>query len=471
MKNEEMLWKSLTAAGMTEEGAAAMIGNLYAESGLEPKKVEKLCINRLKEAGLGEYTDASYTAAVDRGEITRERFLHPIDGKQYGYGLAQWTTEDRKGGLYNFLKKKGLSIGDLEGQIGYLIKELQLDFGAVWKVLTSSQDVCACSDFVLTRFEMPANYSQYLEQRREYSEGFLEKFTSKKVPEPGFDREKVIQIAKAEEGYIEKSKAWWKKRGAAGLYAPKEGAGSDNYTKYGYEMNKNFPETMDFPAPYCDAFVDWCFMRAYGTANAKKLLGGRFDDYTVASAQLYKDKKAWKEAGVIPEKGWQIFFKNSSRICHTGLVVDVVKDSSGGWWVITIEGNTSSESGVVANGGCVRTKQYRINYSGIAGYGVPPYGDAKAAEKVEFVPHWLHSSGRWYYRLGEGKNAHGWLLINSHWYFFDDHGAMLTGLQEVQSRFFVFATTAISEEFEGSCMRTAEDGTLRLWDVSEPEEG
>ena len=43
-------------------------------------------------------------------------------------------------------------------------------------------------------------------------------------------------------------------------------------------------------------------------------------------------------------------------------------------YVYTIEGNTSSESGVVANGGCVREKKYKLTYNRIAGYGRPNYG-------------------------------------------------------------------------------------------------
>ena len=66
---------------------------------------------------------------------------------------------------------------------------------------------------------------------------------------------------------------------------------------------------------------------------------------------------------------YQIFFKNSSgNAQHTGLVYKV--DNK---YVYTIEGNTSSAKGVVANGGCVRLKQYALNYNRIMGYGRPNY--------------------------------------------------------------------------------------------------
>lgn len=170
----------------------------------------------------------------------------------------------------------------------------------------------------------------------------------------------VIDIAENEIGYLEKKSNY-------NLDSKTANAGSANYTKYGRDMHKLYPSVMDFPAAWCDAFTDWCFYKAYGVANAKSLLGGNFDDYTVLSAQLYKNKNAWYKSK--PKVGDQIFFTNASGgICHTGLVVGVTSTQ-----VITIEGNTSSVSGVVANGGCVRKKTYPLTYSRIAGYGRPAY--------------------------------------------------------------------------------------------------
>ena len=48
----------------------------------------------------------------------------------------------------------------------------------------------------------------------------------------------------------------------------------------------------------------------------------------------------------------------------------------------TIEGNTSSEPGVVDNGGCVRKKKYLIGYDKIVGYGRPEYDEEVIKVKV-----------------------------------------------------------------------------------------
>lgn len=170
--------------------------------------------------------------------------------------------------------------------------------------------------------------------------------------------EKLLKIAENEVGYLEK-------KSGSNLYSKISNAGSANYTKYGYEMHKLYPTTMDYPAAWCDCFVDWCFVQAFGFDVAAKLLH-RFDDYTVNSAGYYKNNGEWYKS---PKVGDQIFFTNSKGgICHTGLVYKV--DNSK---VYTIEGNTSSASGVVANGGCVAKKSYSLSYSRIAGYGRPNY--------------------------------------------------------------------------------------------------
>ena len=55
------VWKFLIKNGFTKAGAAGMMGNMQAESGIIPNRVEILCLRRLAEAGYGNYTDASYT--------------------------------------------------------------------------------------------------------------------------------------------------------------------------------------------------------------------------------------------------------------------------------------------------------------------------------------------------------------------------------------------------------------------------
>lgn len=195
-----------------------------------------------------------------------------------------------------------------------------------------------------------------------------------------YDRQKVIDIAVAEVGYLEKSKQAYRAN-AAIIHQKTLGAGSDNITKYGYEMHEIYPSAMDFPAAWCDAFVDWCFYKAYGVATAKSLLCGNFDDYTVASAKMFKAKNALDHT---PKVGDQIFFSKSvlvDGIYHTGLVIEVSAD---GKTVTTIEGNTSATgSGIEPNGGCVAKKTRSVTTRTFFGH--PNYGNEEVKTVSQYA--------------------------------------------------------------------------------------
>lgn len=51
--------------------------------------------------------------------------------------------------------------------------------------------------------------------------------------------------------------------------------------------------------------------------------------------------------------------------------------------VYTIEGNTNSNNGVIANGGAVKLKSYDLNSKKIAGYGRPNYKLIAIQNKTE----------------------------------------------------------------------------------------
>ena len=107
--NEEKIWNYLTAAGMTACGAAGLMGNLYAESGLRPNNLQNSYEGKLGMA------DAEYTELVDHGRYTN------FARDSAGYGLAQWTYHTRKAALLAFAKERGASIGDLEMQLAFLL--------------------------------------------------------------------------------------------------------------------------------------------------------------------------------------------------------------------------------------------------------------------------------------------------------------------------------------------------------------
>lgn len=169
----------------------------------------------------------------------------------------------------------------------------------------------------------------------------------------------VIKIAKSQVGYLEK-------KTNKDLDSFTANAGSNNFTKYAREYAVFSGSNMQGQA-WCDMFVDWCFVQVYGKDKAKSLLIG-FSGYTPTSAQYFKNVNRWYTK--TPHAGDIIFFKNSERINHTGIVVKVSKTT-----VYTVEGNTSGGSAVIENGGGVCAKSYTLSNARIAGYGRPAYDD------------------------------------------------------------------------------------------------
>ena len=61
-----------------------------------------------------------------------------------------------------------------------------------------------------------------------------------------------------------------------------------------------------------------------------------------------------------------------------------------------------------------------------------------SASKPAAYPKWVKSGNDWYYRIAEGKNAHGWRSINRHRYYFNSQGQMLTGWQQIGEDWYYF---------------------------------
>lgn len=182
-------------------------------------------------------------------------------------------------------------------------------------------------------------------------------------------QEKLIQTAKAEEGYIEKSNS-------KNLDSKTVGAGKGNFTKYTRDLMTwltNTGDTFRQGYAWCAIFVVWCYITTFGKTDAYALLCQCWTSYTPAMGYaFYKAGRLKKD----PIVGAIIFFYDRAKesidrwkgIYHVGIVV--AYDTESVW---TIEGNTSSLTGVVENGGCVRLKKYSRAYSKIYGYGCPDF--------------------------------------------------------------------------------------------------
>lgn len=164
--NAEKIWNFFLDEGFSIYGIAALMGNLSAESGLDPKNLQNSCEKRLN------YTDAEYTAAVDNG--TYKNFTY--DGA--GYGLPQFTFPSRKEAFYKYAKAAGKSIGDLETQLLFMVEEMKKDFKSVYSALKTASDVKTTSDLVLKKYEAPKDRSDAVKRKRaEYGQEYFNRFS------------------------------------------------------------------------------------------------------------------------------------------------------------------------------------------------------------------------------------------------------------------------------------------------------
>ncbi|WP_333685473.1 CHAP domain-containing protein [Enterocloster lavalensis] len=233
--------------------------------------------------------------------------------------------------------------------------------------------------------------------------------------------DKLLKTAKAEKGYLEKASN-------KSLDDKIANAGRGNYTKYARDL---------YPAlqgqPWCDMYTDWCFVQAFGKIDAERLLSGGFSAYTPTSAQYYKNQGQYHKDN--PQPGDQIFFRNSERINHTGIVTEVTMTK-----VRTIEGNTSAGPAVIPNGGAVCEKEYSLDNTRIDGYGRP---DWSLVEQPEYVPGWHHdSNGWWYADTPHSYYRSCWQIINRHKYYFNPDGYAVTNWQVIDGGDYYFEPRA-----------------------------
>lgn len=185
---------------------------------------------------------------------------------------------------------------------------------------------------------------------------------------------KLIQTALAEVGYLEK-------RSNSQLDGKTANAGRNNFTKYARDLDAipNFYNGKKQGVYWCDVFVDWCFVQAFGAETAKKLLGQPDKSSGAGCVFSVRYFEAMGQFHKNPKPGDQIFFSDSSGDAgHTGIVYKV--DSQN---VYTVEGNTSGASGVIDNGGGVCKKSYSLTYPRIIGYGRPDYNSVLHEEPDE----------------------------------------------------------------------------------------
>ena len=125
------IMNAVMTAGLSKTGAAGLVGNLSAESNLNPFA-----------------SSAGYTPEQIKS-MNRDQFL----AAKGGFGIAQWTTRDRKTALWDYTHG---DITNLQKQVEFLIYELKTQFPDVWKALCNDQiSIAEAVKMVQDRYEHP----------------------------------------------------------------------------------------------------------------------------------------------------------------------------------------------------------------------------------------------------------------------------------------------------------------------------
>lgn len=193
--NSSTIWKFLKNKGLNNYAVAGIMGNLYAESALNPKNLQNSY-----ERKLG-YSNDSYTKAVDDGSYVN--FVKD----SAGYGLAQWTYYTRKQNLLKYAKSKGRSIGDLNIQLEFMWTEIQSS-ESIMNILKKATSISQASDIILTEYERPADQSTAVRLKRaQYGQTYYDKYASKQTvptkrtyPKPPF----TVQVSVSDLNYRSK---------------------------------------------------------------------------------------------------------------------------------------------------------------------------------------------------------------------------------------------------------------------------
>lgn len=163
--NETTIWNYFKLKGLNDYGCAGLLGNLECESALNPKNLQS---TGNKKLGM---TDDEYVNAVDN-----KSYANFIKDSQ-GFGLAQWTYHTRKKALYEFVKSRNKSIGDLSTQLDFLYKELSENYKSVLTTLKTATSVLQASNAMLLKYEKPADQSVTAQNRRaSYSQKYYDKY-------------------------------------------------------------------------------------------------------------------------------------------------------------------------------------------------------------------------------------------------------------------------------------------------------
>jgi Phage tail lysozyme len=139
----EQVVSGLVSRGYAPHEAAGIAGNIAQESGFD--------------TGAREVNPQTESAREQGG----------------GFGLAQWTSKERKQGLYSMAQMRGVPVDDLDLQLDYLDHELKTTHKKAYKALKSTRDPRHAAWVVSKYYEVPSENHANNPKRMGLAEQFI----------------------------------------------------------------------------------------------------------------------------------------------------------------------------------------------------------------------------------------------------------------------------------------------------------
>ena len=315
--NEQTIFSYLTQNGFSNTAAAAIMGNLKAESGaFNPRQLEKISANSNYPGYLAPVNFRAY----ENGKKTYSG----------GLGLAQWTSAGRVKNLQEFADSKGLPVTSLSVQTQFLYKELT-EYG-INPSLLNSMSLRDATKYVLNHYERPKNQSEAVVDTRtgyassyvSYASGAVE-FDDSNLATPfgiicittaeagneyknPYEQVSVEELLKLlENGGLNEAEAW-------GVIEEYKKVTPDEYSFY--NINAGVHNGTNSALQNCVAFVRWYVKKYYGY----NLTHGNGN-------QVVSNILKGKPAHQVPKAGAVISYNTgTSSAGHTAVVLGVDGD-------------------------------------------------------------------------------------------------------------------------------------------------
>ena len=211
-ENHKQIWTYLTKNGLSDAGAAGLMGCWQAESSNRPDRIEGDYVKSFpgfeavasNSAKMDEWTLKLFSMYANKGLKINQGAYQAGDGHYYpGFGLAQWTGP-RGYKLLSWCREKDYDWKQLLPQLEYALYELQGSYSAVYNGLKSATDVNEACRLAYNKYE-GGKRQDWLQARQNYAITIYNELSGKTYSMPtstGTASDNIYGTAQTENGPV-----------------------------------------------------------------------------------------------------------------------------------------------------------------------------------------------------------------------------------------------------------------------------